>query len=94
MDVKQAYAAGFTARCEKAGVDPDAILKFAKVMYEAPSSEEQAQFKAKVTGKPAGPAPKAKPKTGLLERLTSSGTKGSQGEIAKKQQLKRDLAGD
>jgi hypothetical protein len=84
---EEAYAAGFAAFCKEAGIDPDELLKFAKVMHQAPTTAEKAQFKAKVTGKPA-PQPKG------IKRLTSSGTTGSKGEIAKKHQLKRELLGD
>jgi hypothetical protein len=79
----EAYAIGFVKRCEEAGVDPDELLKFAKMMAPAPTTAEKADFKAKVKGK-----------TDPLAKLTSSGTKGKGSPIPKAQNLRREMLDD
>jgi hypothetical protein len=80
------YVSGFVKRCEKAGVDPEALVKHAKIMAAAPTPDEMQQFKGKAKAK--GLADK---KEDAVSKLTSSGIKGPGSPIPKAQSLRKEM---
>lgn len=78
------YASGFVKRCEEAGVDPEALVKHAKIMAAAPTPAEMQQFKAKAKGL-------ADKKEDAVSKMTSSGIKGPGSPMPKAQSLRKEM---
>jgi hypothetical protein len=82
-----AYGFGFVKFCEDNGVDPEELWKFAKVMAQAPTSAEKADFAAKVKGD------KAKKKDPTTQ-LKSTGAGSGAANIKQKKNVLGQLLAD